>query len=148
MQLRLRATRPGDLPVFFEHHRDIAAAAIAGSRIRERGAFDDHWRRILADPRCIVRTVTVDGQVAGYVTTFVQHGRREIAYWIGRDHGGRGIGGTAVAAFLDQDRERPLFASVLIGNVASRAILRRCGFGLLREDTGPDGFVECVFRLD
>lgn len=148
MPVCLRTVRPSDLPVFFEHQCDAEAADMVGFVPRIRPAFDDHWRKILATPDCIVRTIEADGEVAGYVSAFPRDGRSEIAYWLGRDHWGKGIGQDAVAAFLTLHRERPIFASVAIGNVASLAILRKCGFLFVAEETGPDGLREHMLRLD
>ena len=148
MQVRLRALRTSDLPTFFEHQRDVEAAEIAGSTIRTRSAFDEHWRKIAAGGQFIVRSVEVDGEVAGYVSVFPKNGRSEIAYWLGREHRCMGAGRTAGSAFLEWYRERPIFGSVLATNIPSLAILRRCGFVTVAEEHGHDGPHEIVLRLD
>ncbi|MGN5375238.1 GNAT family N-acetyltransferase [Sphingomonas hankookensis] len=148
MTVTLRSVRPDDLPVFFVHQSDPEAAAMAGFTPRARDAFDAHWSRIIAGPAFVVRTVEVAGAVAGYVSAFPREGRTEIAYWLGRDYWHRGIGRTAVAMFLVQQRERPLFASVIDTNGASQTILEHCGFTVVREEAGDDGVRERTLRLD
>lgn len=147
MKVTLRPVRADDLPVFFVHQCDPDAAAMAGFTPRARDAFDAHWSRILGGPAFVVRTVEIEGAVAGYVSTFPTEGRTEIAYWLGREYWHRGIGRTAVAMFLAEQRERPLFASVIDTNGASQAILERCGFAVVGEEIGDDGICERTLRL-
>ncbi|MET1756112.1 GNAT family N-acetyltransferase [Novosphingobium sp. RD2P27] len=147
MQIRLRAVRLPDLPVFFEHQCDAEAADMAGFVPRARSAFDEHWCKIMSGPMFIVRTIEADGKVAGYVSAFPRDDRSEIAYWLGREYWGKGIGKAAVEAFLKLHLERPLFGAVSIKNLGSLAILRRCGFEFYAEETGADGFQEHILRL-
>ncbi|MFD1033110.1 GNAT family N-acetyltransferase [Sphingomonas hankookensis] len=147
MTVTLRRVLPEDLPVFFAHQCDVDAAAMAGFTPRERGAFDAHWERILGGLAFVARTVEVEGAVAGYVSAFPTEGRVEIAYWLGRDYWHRGIGQAAVAMFLAEQRERPLFASVIDTNGASQAILERSGFVVVGEEIGEDGVCERRLRL-
>jgi RimJ/RimL family protein N-acetyltransferase len=148
MKIDLRAVRHSDLTAFFEHQRDAKAAVMAGFTPRSRAAFDDHWRRIIADPQTVVMTVEVDDAVAGYVSAFPQADRQEIAYWFGRAYWNRGIVQAAVAQFLILHRRRPIFGTIVRSNAASGAILRKCGFIPFGQDTAPDGEPEEVFRLD
>jgi RimJ/RimL family protein N-acetyltransferase len=55
-------------------------------------------------------------------------GEREVTYWIGRSHWGKGIATSALRAFLAVDLSRPLHARVAYDNVASRRVLEKCGF--------------------
>lgn len=86
--------------------------------------------------------------MAGYVSAFPREEKLEIAYWLGREHWRKGIGRRAVSAFLSTYHKRPIFGSVIVRNVASLAILRRCGFEVVAEETGPDNLREHVLRLD
>jgi len=95
----------------------------------------------------IVRTIEADGKTAGYVSAFPRDDRSEVAYWLGRDYWGKGIGKAAVEAFLKLHLERPLFGTVITKNLGSLAILRRCGFEFYGEETGPDGLREHILRL-
>ena len=141
--VRLRAVEPSDLPIFFEHQRDPVALVMAGMPGREREAFDEHWARILADDAVRIRTVVVDGEVAGNVLSFERDGRREIGYWLGRGHWGRGVATAALVAFLGEERFRPLHAGVEPRNGGSLRVLAKCGFAVCGEE---DGLV--LLRLD
>jgi len=147
MKIRLRVVPPPDLPVFFEHQCDAEAADMAGYVPRAQPDFDEHWRKIITGPMFIVRTIEADGKAAGYVSAFPRDDRSEIAYWLGRDYWGKGIGKAAVEAFLKLHLERPLFGTVITKNLGSLAILRRCGFEFYGEETGPDGLREHILRL-
>ncbi|MEH3040125.1 MAG: GNAT family N-acetyltransferase [Sphingomonas paucimobilis] len=148
MDIRLRPVRPDDLDAFYDHQCDVDAAAMAGFTPRSRADFDAHWGHILAGPAFVVATIEVDERVAGYVSTFPRDGRREIAFWLDRAVWNRGVGRAAVTAFLVQHPERPLLATVLDTNTASRTVLQRCGFRVVGRETDPDGVAEVVLRLD
>jgi RimJ/RimL family protein N-acetyltransferase len=137
--MRLRAVEPTDLPVFYEQQRDPVSIAMAGVGGRSHGEFTAHWERILADPASRIRTVVVDGEVAGNVLSFERDGRREVGYWIRRDHWGRGVATAALVAFLGEEPVRPLFAGVLPANGGSLRVLEKCGFAVCGED--DDGLV-------
>ena len=143
-KVELRPVEPADLPIFYEHQRDPAGIALAGVGGRDREQFDAHWERVLADDSGRVRTVLVDDEVAGNVLSFVRDGRREVGYWIGRSHWGRGVATAALMAFLGEERTRPLHAGVLPANAGS---LRGPGKGGLAVcGTDEDGPV--LLRLD
>jgi len=95
---------------------------------RERDAFMEHWGSILQDASGVHRTIELDGAVAGFVVLFGFEGRREVGYWVGREFWGRGIATRALAAFLDEVPERPIYAGVAETNVASIRVLEKCGF--------------------
>jgi RimJ/RimL family protein N-acetyltransferase len=139
----LRPVEPADLPVFYEHQRDPAGIAMAGVGGRDHAAFTEHWERILADDAALIRTVVVDGEVAGHVLSFERGDRREVGYWLGRDHWGRGVATAALVAFLGEERTRPLHAGVLPANGGSLRVLEKCGFAVRGEE---DGLV--ILRLD
>ena len=152
MSVELREVEPDDLPLFFEHQLDPEASEMAVFPSREREAFMSHWAKVLADETNLTRTVLADGEVAGNVVSFDRLGEREVGYWIGRDHWGKGIATAALAAFLLQDRTRPLTARVATTNVGSIRVLEKCGFIVVDtddEDPDPlgDGVEETVLRL-
>lgn len=139
--VELRAVEPDDLPIFFEHQLDPEASKLAAFPSREERTFMKHWGRILNDPNVITRTILYDGQVAGNVVSSVySEGRREVGYWLGRAFWGRGIATRALAAFLEHDRTRPLYAHVAGHNIASRRVLEKCGFRVV----GPGDAVENI----
>jgi ribosomal-protein-alanine N-acetyltransferase len=76
-----------------------------------------------------------DGRIAGEcgVKTLPDaNGEVEIGYGLAAPSRGRGLGGRAVAALLDELRTRPdvraVVAEVAVGNLASRRLLERLGF--------------------
>jgi RimJ/RimL family protein N-acetyltransferase len=143
-RVELRPVEPADLPVLFEHQRDPVGIALAGVGGRDRETFDEHWSRILADDDTLIRTIVANGEVAGHVLSFEHDGRREVGYWIGRDHWGRGVATAALVAFLGEDQTRPLHAGVLRANAGSLRVLEKCGFVAYGED--EEGLV--LLRLD
>jgi RimJ/RimL family protein N-acetyltransferase len=150
--VRLREVREEDLDAHYEQQADPESIAMAAVPGRDREAFQVHMREVLADPTTMMRTIDVDGEVAGHVVTFLRDGRepRELGYWIARSHWGRGVATAAVTAFLEQETRRPLIAGVVVHNPGSRRVLEKCGFTLTETATDPegDGFDEWRFRLD
>jgi RimJ/RimL family protein N-acetyltransferase len=144
--MELREVRDGDVAVFYEHQADPVAGELAAVPARDREEHRAHWARIRADPDVVIRTVVVDGAVAGQVLSFPRDGVRELGYWLGREFWGRGIAGEAVAAFLPLVAERPLHAVVAEHNVASRRLLERLGFRVTGRRDGP--VAVALLRLD
>lgn len=138
--LSLREVVPDDLPVFFEQQLDPGAndmAAFTAKDPSDREAFDAHWGRILADPTILVRTILLDGQVAGSVLSYEDEGRPEVSYWLGREFWGKGIATWALRAFLaHHNLERPIYARVAKDNLGSRRVLEKCGFEVIEESRG------------
>jgi RimJ/RimL family protein N-acetyltransferase len=135
----LREVDPGDVPVFFAHQADDVASRLAAVASRDREAHAAHLAKIMADPEVLIRTIDVDGAVAGQVLSFPRDGVREVGYWLGREYWGRGLASAALAEFLVVDRRRPLHGVVAEHNVASRRVLECNGFLLVgREDPDSD----------
>ena len=130
----LREVRDEDLPIFFVHQSDPESNRLASFPARDQGAFDAHWVKIRADSSIVLRTILVDGQVAGNLVSFVQRGAREVGYWIGREFWGRGVATGALAQFLELVTMRPLHAVLAPHNVASRRVLEKCGFRFENEE--------------
>ena len=143
----LREVIPADLPIHFEQQRDAASVAMAVVPARGRAAFDAHWGRILADPQVIVRSIVSDGEVVGSAVSFLRGGERQVGYWIGREHWGRGLASAALLELLDEGTERPLFARVVPHNLASLRVLKKSGFQVIGEERGDDGVLACVLQL-
>src|SRR5438034_2660444 len=111
----LREVTDADVPVFFEHQQDEGAHWMAAfAPARDRDAFLAHWQRIRADATVRARAIIVDGKVAGNVGQWLdaESGNPEIGYWIARGHWGRGVATRAVAQFVHEIEERPLYAPV------------------------------------
>jgi len=130
----LREVRESDLPVFFEQQLDPDATLMADFPSRERDAFMAHWTKILTEEIGIVRTVVVDGEVAGNVVSWVHGDERGVCYWIGKPYWGRGVATAALGAFLDVVTTRPLHAHVARHNLGSIRVLEKCGFRRAGED--------------
>jgi RimJ/RimL family protein N-acetyltransferase len=142
-KLSLRPVTASDLPIFYLHQADKEAAKMAAFPSRDEENFYDHWHKIMADADNILLTVEVDGEVAGNVVSFKMDGVREVGYWIGRKFWGRGIATTAIAAFLEEMKIRPLYAHVAKTNPGSMRVLEKCGFILQSEDA-----TEVIYQLD
>ena len=146
----LRNVTDEDLPIFFEHQRDAAALRMAAFPSRERNAFLTHWRTNVLRSENVTRSIVVDGLVVGYIGNWEQDGKRLVAYWIGREHWGKGIATRALSEFLELVTIRPLHAWVAFHNVGSIRVLEKCGFSTVaREDQQhADGVADILMRLD
>ncbi|MGW2212012.1 GNAT family N-acetyltransferase [Streptomyces sp. NPDC001781] len=143
-EVRLRGVTEDDLEIFLAFEHDPEAVRRSRFTPRPRDAFLTHWRtRILPDPDCLVRTVTVDGEVAGNVVSWTQDGRRFVGYWLGRPYWRRGTGTRALGLFLAEEPVRPLYADPFAGNTASVALLEKHGFVRVGEPD-EEGFVLLV----
>ena len=132
--LRLRDVETDDLPIFFEHQRDADAQRMVAFSPRDpndRAAFMTHWAKILASPAIMKRTIVRAGEVVGNVVSFPHSGRREVGYWIDQGMWGKGIATRALSLFLEEERTRPLHASVAKDNEGSRRVLEKCGFAVV-----------------
>lgn len=129
-----------DLPVLFELQRDSEANFMAAFTARDpddRDAFDAHWKKILANPTVIARTIVHGGRVVGSVSSYETAGKPEVTYWIGRPYWGKGIATSALAAFLvEGNAKRPIYARVAKDNRGSRRVLEKCGFRVIGESSG------------
>ncbi|WP_089155883.1 GNAT family N-acetyltransferase [Micromonospora sp. NBS 11-29] len=138
-EVRLRPVRDDDLSVFFAHEQDPQAnwmAAFGPPDPSDRAAFDAHWARIRADGRIVNRAVTVDGALVGRVAAFPVGERTEVSYWIDPARWGRGHATAALTALLRELPQRPVYARAAKDNAASLAVLRKCGFVVIGEDSG------------
>jgi RimJ/RimL family protein N-acetyltransferase len=113
---------------------------------RERDTFMAHWDRVLADDTVVKKTILLDGRVVGNVVSFEHSGEREVGYWIGREHWGRGVATRALRMFLAHDGTRPLYARVAGHNVASIRVLEKCGFEVC--GVRDEATEEVVLKLD
>ncbi|MET8234596.1 GNAT family N-acetyltransferase [Micromonospora sp. NPDC005298] len=136
--LRLRPVREDDLVEFFLYQQDPEAtrmAAFVAEDPTDRREFARHWARVLTNPANLVRTVEVDGDVVGYVSAFPVGDQTEVSYWIDPQRWGRGHATAALAALL-RELPRPVRARAAKDNAASLAVLRKCGFVVVGEDSG------------
>ncbi len=129
-----------DLPIFFAYQLDPDAQAMAAFTAKDptdRQVFLMHWHRILADPSTINRTIVVDGQVAGSVSSYLDDGHPEVTYWLGKYYWGKGLATRALSAFLAHaNPTRPIYARAAKDNIGSLRVLEKCGFRIIGEDRG------------
>jgi len=103
----LRDVVDDDLPFYFESQLDPEATRMAAVAAREREPFLAHWAKVRADPTVITKTIVAGGQVVGNIGSFGPAGEQEVGYWIGREHWGRGLATSALAAFLGEMTRPP-----------------------------------------
>ena len=130
----LREVLKSDLPIFHQQQLDPIATYMADFPPRVREEFMAHWTMIMGNYTNIIRTILYNGNVAGNVVSFVQFGKREVGYWIGREFWGKGIATKALKGFLKLDKKRPLYGHVVKDNIGSRRVLEKCGFIISSED--------------
>lgn len=156
LSVTLREVLPADLDLLFQWQLDPEAnwmAAFIAPDPADRSAFDAHWKRILADPAVVKRTILADGIPVGNIEAFDLFGKLSVGYWIGREYWGRGIATRALRAFLEIVNVRPLYARVVEDNLGSQRVLQKCGFKVVLQDFGfasarQMGVTELVLRLD
>jgi RimJ/RimL family protein N-acetyltransferase len=136
----LRAVIETDLPIFFNQQLDPEAnhlAAFTSKDPTDRAAFFTHWRKILAIETVLIRSIIVAGEVVGSVLSYVDEGKPEISYWLGKDYWGKGYATQALAAFLKETNQtRPIHARVVKDNLRSLGVLRKCGFQITGKSKG------------
>lgn len=145
MHIELRPRDLADDELHFRWQSDPLQVATTVPA-RARADFDAWIARITADPAVTLRTITVDGEVVGTINTFMLGDARFIGYRVDNAHWGKGIATEAVRRMVLLDTTRPLFATVLVRNVASVRALQRNGFVPVREQRSDDG-PEVVLRL-
>lgn len=139
ISVTLRDIHASDLPILFEHHLDKEAnnmAAFTPKDPTDRDAFMKHWGDLLADDSIIIQTIVADRQVAGYILSFEISGQREVGYWLGKAHWGKGIATQALLLFLQMITTRPLYAHAAQDNAGSIRVLQKCGFRIIAEGVG------------
>ena len=148
----LRDVTESDLPILFEQQLDPEATAMAVFPSRDRDAFMAHWAKIMVYEKNIIKAISYDGEVAGYILSWEMEGEREVGYWLGKAYWGKGIATQALAEYVSIVKTRPLMAHVARHNIGSRRVLEKCGFVVIGEDkyTNPAGVEveEFVLKLE
>jgi RimJ/RimL family protein N-acetyltransferase len=153
----LRAVDDADLDVLFEHWTDEEANRMAAFTVEnphDRQAFGERWDRLRGNAAVISRVIEVDGAAAGVISSWENEGAREVTYWLGREHWGKGVATRALAEFLESvDTNRPVQAATVFDNVGSQRVLEKCGFRRVGEARGFANargaeVDEVLFRLD
>jgi ribosomal-protein-alanine N-acetyltransferase len=137
--VQLRNTLPADLEHFFVFQLDKEAchnAAFMPKDYDNKEAFLKKYNRLLTDENISMRTILVDGVIAGSVSKFVMEGDAEITYWIDKPYWAQGVGSTALMQFLTIENTRPIFGHVAFDNIGSQRVLEKCGFIKIATDHG------------
>ena len=69
---------------------------------RAPDVFFAHWAKIRADPTNYTRTIVADDEVVGDIVSWLDAGGREVGYWIGREHWGKGFATAALRLMLEE----------------------------------------------
>ncbi|HEU5227347.1 MAG TPA: GNAT family N-acetyltransferase [Ktedonobacteraceae bacterium] len=153
----LRDVTMSDLPIFFDQQRDPEANWMAAFTVKDpanRDAFMAHWTRILGNETGTIQTILFNGQVAGSVLSYVDEDEHlEVSYWIGKSYWGKGIATSALSAFQEHIKTRPLYARAAKDNIGSLRVLEKCGFTIIGEGRGfsnarGEEVEEFLLRLD
>jgi RimJ/RimL family protein N-acetyltransferase len=140
MHVSLREVRDDDLLVFYAQSIDpeaVRMAAFTAEDPSDRTHFEAHWARIRHDRSVIVRTIVGDDdEVVGHAGVFGPAEERDVTYWIGREHWGRGAATAALRELLSTVPERPLRARAAADNGGSIRVLEKCGFVATGMDRG------------
>jgi RimJ/RimL family protein N-acetyltransferase len=143
----LREIRGPDIPILFAHQSDPEANAMAAFPARDEVAFREHLSRVLAEPTNIIRAIVNGDVVVGQIGSWNDGEERNVFYWVGREHWGKGYATEALTAFLAVDPTRPLWVHVAAHNVGSRRVAERCGF-VFDHEVQDEDVLEHVLRLD
>lgn len=153
----LRDVDDADLDVLFEHWTDAESNRMAAFTVPnpdDRQAFTDRWTRLRSTRSVTARAIELDGAVVGCISSWDNEGTREVTYWLGREHWGKGLATRALAEFLaDVETNRPARAATVVDNVGSQRVLAKCGFrrigaGCAFANARGVEVDEVLFRLD
>lgn len=129
-----------DLPIFFKHQQEKDAIHMAAFTYKDPSdyqAFNDHWKKIMADDTVIIKTIIFHQTVAGHVLSYETDGKPEVSYWIGQKFWGKGIATQSLKLFLTEvNIKRPMYARVAKDNIGSIHVLNKCGFKTIEETCG------------
>lgn len=139
MAITLTGTTREDLYTLFQFQRDKEAgylAAFTSKDPNDEVAYIEKYSKFLDNPAINMRTIKVNGQIAGSLAKFIMHNEAEITYWIGRKFWGQGIATAALQEFLGTEHTRPLYGRVAFDNYGSQKVLEKCGFLRTGKDKG------------
>jgi len=137
--LTLTITEKEDLNAFFQFQLDEEAnhlAAFTAKDPHDKTAYLEKYSRFLTDPTIHMRTIRVNGEIAGSIAKFVLANEAGITYWIDRKFWGQGIASTALQDFLKMESARPIYGHVAFDNYGSQKVLEKCGFVKIGQDKG------------
>ena len=139
INITLRITEPADLEQLFLFQLDPQAcyqAAFMPKNHTDKEAYIIKYTAFLSNPTINMRTILVNGSIAGSVAKFVMEGDAGITYWIDKQFWGQGIATQALTEFLKIETTRPIYARVAFDNIGSQRVLEKCGFVKIGTDRG------------
>ena len=118
----------------------------------DRGAFDEHWKKVISDSSVLKKKILYRGEVAGHIGFFDLLGLPSVGYWIGKNFWNLGIATAALKEFVSGIKERPIYARVAALNKASIRVLEKCGFARIGVESSFSEFLrkdveELVMKL-
>lgn len=137
--ISLSETEEVDLNAFFRFQLDKEAnylAAFTEKNPHDKAVYIEKYTKLLADPTINMRTIKVNGVVAGSVAKFIMHAEAEITYWIDKKFWGQGIATIALQKFLNIEKVRPIYGRTAFDNYSSQKVLEKCGFVKTGTDRG------------
>jgi len=90
--ITLTETEKDDLNTFFQFQLDKEAnylAAFTSKDPNDKTAYIEKHTKLLTDQTINMRTIKVNGVIAGSVAKFIMENEPEITYWIDRNFWGR-----------------------------------------------------------
>jgi len=154
--MHLKKSTIEDIHVFFEHQLDPESNQMAGFTAKDptdKNAYITKWTRLLSDPTIYLKTILVDDQIVGNISTWELEGEPQISYWIDRPYWGKGYASQALTLFLAAFEQRPIYGRVAFDNYGSQRVLEKAGF----KQVGKELFFanargveieELVYRID
>lgn len=159
-RLILRHWRPDDAEALFRYASDAKVSELA---LWDRHTSVDMSREVIekffmTNPHTFAITDKTTGEPIGCIGIVpegeehydIMNGEREVGYWLGRTHWGKGITTEALKALIRYCRDALALKSLLITadarNTASQRVAEKCGFRLIDryEISGNPGF---AYRL-
>lgn len=139
MDITLKLTELTDLEQLFLFQIDAEAcyqAAFMATDHGDKEAYIAKYTGFLSNPTINMRTIWVNGSIAGSVAKYVMEGDAEITYWIDKQFWGRGIATKALTEFLKIETTRLIYGRVAFDNIGSQKVLEKCGFKKIATDRG------------
>jgi len=134
MAVALRDIGESDIPVLFAYQDDPEANEMAAFPARDESAFREHLGRVLANTDNIALAIVDGDVVVGQIGSWSdeENATRDVGYWVGREHWGKGYATAGLRALLEIEPVRPLWAYIAEHNVGSQRVVEKCGFAFDR----------------
>lgn len=134
MAVALRDIGEADIPLLFAYQDDPEANEMAAFPARNESAFREHLGRVLANTDNIALAIVDGDVVVGQIGSWSdeENATRDVGYWVGREHWGKGYATAGLRALLEIEPVRPLWAYIAEHNVGSQRVVEKCGFAFDR----------------